>query len=73
MLIMVKIYSLILTYCPRGRTARPTIFNAIPPRMKAVIHGNAEIFLTADKVRAEELEANKDVIVENVPEPIPAQ
>ncbi len=39
----------------------------------AACHGNAEIFLTADKVRAEELEANKDVIVENVPEAIPGQ
>ncbi len=36
-------------------------------------HGNADIFLTADKVRPEELEANKDVIVENVPAPIPGQ
>lgn len=36
-------------------------------------HGNADIFLTADKVRAEELEANKDIIVENVPAPIPGQ
>jgi thiosulfate/3-mercaptopyruvate sulfurtransferase len=30
-------------------------------------HGNAEIFLTADDVLPEELEANKDVIVEEIP------
>ena len=30
-------------------------------------HGNAEIFLTEDKVNPEELEANRDVIVESVP------
>lgn len=30
-------------------------------------HGNADIFLTADKVAPEELEANKDVIVIKVP------
>lgn len=34
-------------------------------------HGNADIFLTADKVKPEELENNKDVIVENVPGLIP--
>ncbi len=34
-------------------------------------HGNDEIFLTADKVKPEELEANLDVIVENVPGLIP--
>lgn len=31
-------------------------------------HGNAAIFLTADKVSSDELEANKHVIVEQVPE-----
>jgi thiosulfate/3-mercaptopyruvate sulfurtransferase len=31
-------------------------------------HGNVELFLTIDKVRPEELEANRDVIVETVPE-----
>lgn len=31
-------------------------------------HGNAELFLTIDKVRPEELEANLGVIVETVPE-----
>lgn len=36
-------------------------------------HGNEEIFLTADKIKPEELEANRDVIVENVPGPIPEQ
>lgn len=30
-------------------------------------HGNAEIFLTADKVKTEELKANEDVIIESVP------
>jgi thiosulfate/3-mercaptopyruvate sulfurtransferase len=33
-------------------------------------HGNAEIFLTADDVLPEELEANKDVIVEEPPPPM---
>jgi hypothetical protein len=33
----------------------------------ATCHGNADIFLTADKVKPEELEANRDVIVETVP------
>ena len=32
-------------------------------------HGNAEIFLTADKVKPEELEANRPVIVEEAPPP----
>ena len=36
-------------------------------------HGNEEIFLTADKVSPEELQANRDVIVESVPEEIPNQ
>ncbi len=31
-------------------------------------HGNKELFLTADDVAPEELEANKDVIVEEIPE-----
>jgi len=35
-------------------------------------HGNEEIFLTADKVKPEELEANKNVIVESIPGEIPA-
>jgi len=33
-------------------------------------HGNAEIFLTADKVKQEELEANQPVIVPKVPSPV---
>jgi hypothetical protein len=32
-------------------------------------HGNAELFLTADKVSEEELEANFSVIVEGPPGP----
>ena len=36
-------------------------------------HGNAEIFLTADKVKPEELEANQPVIVESIPNAIPGQ
>ena len=32
-------------------------------------HGNAEIFLTADKLSEEELEANLSVIVDEVPDP----
>ena len=31
-------------------------------------HGNPDVFLTADKVDAEELEANSIVIVEEIPE-----
>jgi thiosulfate/3-mercaptopyruvate sulfurtransferase len=34
-------------------------------------HGNPALFLTADKVAQEELEANRNVIVESIPEPIP--
>ena len=34
-------------------------------------HGNAEFFLTADDLRPEETEANQDVIVEEVPFPMP--
>jgi len=34
-------------------------------------HGNAEIFLTADKVKPEELEANKNVIVDQIPAMVP--
>lgn len=34
-------------------------------------HGNADVFLTADKVNPDELEANKPVIVEQVPAPLP--
>ena len=33
-------------------------------------HGNPDLFLTADKVKPEELEANKDVIIEEIPAPI---
>ncbi len=36
-------------------------------------HGNADIFLTADKVKPEELEANRRVIVEEIPAPLPGQ
>ena len=38
-------------------------------------HGNPDLFLTADKVRPEELEANINVIVDTIPEPVeePAQ
>lgn len=31
-------------------------------------HGNSDLFLTVDKVKPEELDANKDVIVESIPE-----
>ncbi len=33
-------------------------------------HGNPDVFLTADKVKPEELEANQPVIVEEVPGPV---
>lgn len=34
-------------------------------------HGNADIFLTADKVRPEELEANQEVIIDQIPPEVP--
>ena len=37
----------------------------------AACHGNAEFFLTADDVRPEETGANQDVIVEDLPFPMP--
>ena len=37
----------------------------------AACHGNAELFLTADDVDPAELEANQDVIVEELPFPMP--
>jgi thiosulfate/3-mercaptopyruvate sulfurtransferase len=33
-------------------------------------HGNADIFLTADKVKPEEVNANQSVIVDQVPDPV---
>ncbi len=33
-------------------------------------HGNASLFLTADKVNPEELEANQNVIIERIPAPV---
>ena len=36
-------------------------------------HGNPALFLTADKVAPEELEANRNIIIETVPAPIPEQ
>jgi thiosulfate/3-mercaptopyruvate sulfurtransferase len=33
-------------------------------------HGNPDLFLTADKVKPEELEANRDVIVDEIPVPL---
>jgi len=37
----------------------------------AACHGNAEIFLTADKVKPEELQANQPVIVPEIPPALP--
>lgn len=39
----------------------------------ASCHDNPDIFLTADKVRPEELEANKNVIVDKIPFAVPEQ
>jgi thiosulfate/3-mercaptopyruvate sulfurtransferase len=36
----------------------------------AACHDNAELFLTADDVLPEELEANQDVIVDEIPPPL---
>ena len=49
--------------------ATPHNIQRVTPQNQACenCHGNSELFLTADKVKPEELEANKDVIVEEIP------
>ena len=36
-------------------------------------HGNEDLFLTEDDVNTEELEANRGIIVIDIPDPIPGQ
>jgi len=56
---------------PTWRYATPHNIQLQTPQTETCnsCHGNADIFLTADKVAPEELEANQTVIVESVPEP----
>jgi len=58
---------------PSWAYATPHNIQRITPQNEScnACHGNAEIFLTADKVKPEELEANLGVIVEKVPALIP--
>jgi thiosulfate/3-mercaptopyruvate sulfurtransferase len=60
---------------PSWAYATPHNIQRLTPQNEScnACHGNAEIFLTADKVKPEELEANLGVIVENVPALIPGQ
>lgn len=60
---------------PSWAYATPHNIQRLTPQNEScnACHGNAEIFLTADKVKPEELEANLGVIVENVPALIPQQ
>jgi len=55
---------------PTWKYATPHNIQRVTPQTEScdACHGNAEFFLTADDVLPEELEANKDVIVEEVPE-----
>jgi len=54
---------------PTWKYATPHTIQRNTPQTETcdACHGNAEIFLTADDVLPEELEANKDVIVEEIP------
>ncbi len=54
---------------PTWAFATPHNIQRITPQNESceACHGNAEIFLTADKVAPEELEANQSVIVDEVP------
>jgi thiosulfate/3-mercaptopyruvate sulfurtransferase len=58
---------------PTWKYATPHNIQRITPQNETCgsCHGNAEFFLTADDVAPEELEANKDVIVEDLPFPMP--
>jgi thiosulfate/3-mercaptopyruvate sulfurtransferase len=60
---------------PNWAYATPHNIQRVTPQNEScnACHGNAEIFLTADKVKPEELEANRDVIVENIPVRVPEQ
>ncbi|HMN13559.1 MAG TPA: hypothetical protein PKD55_14660 [Bellilinea sp.] len=60
---------------PPGRYATPNNIQRTTPQTERCnkCHGNAEIFLTADKVKEDEVAANKDVIVPEPPAAIPGQ
>lgn len=57
---------------PTWKYATPHNIQRSTPQNSACenCHGNSEIFLTADKVKPEELEANQPVIVPEVPSPV---
>ena len=56
---------------PTWRYATPHNIQRNTPQTESCnnCHGNADIFLTADKVLPEELDANAGVIVDEIPEP----
>jgi hypothetical protein len=58
---------------PTWKYATPHNIQRITPQNETcnACHGNAEVFLTADDVQPDELEANTDVIVEELPFPMP--
>jgi thiosulfate/3-mercaptopyruvate sulfurtransferase len=58
---------------PTWKYATPHNIQRVTPQNETcgACHGNAELFLTADDVAQDELEANRDVIVEEVPFPMP--
>jgi hypothetical protein len=58
---------------PTWKYATPHNIQRMTPQNETCgsCHGNAEFFLTADDVDPDELEANKDVIVEELPFPMP--
>jgi len=58
---------------PTWKYATPHTIQRNTPQTETcnACHGNAEFFLTADDLRPEEVEANKDVIVEEVPPAVP--
>ena len=58
---------------PTWAYATPHNIQRVTPQSRTCnsCHGNGEIFLTADKVKPEELDANKNVIVDQIPEEVP--
>jgi thiosulfate/3-mercaptopyruvate sulfurtransferase len=58
---------------PTWKYATPHNIQRITPQNEScnACHGNDEIFLTADDVGPDELEANRDVIVEELPFSMP--
>lgn len=57
---------------PTWKYATPHTIQRITPQSRScnACHGNAEVFLTADDVAPDELNANRRVIVEQIPEPV---